>query len=172
MDYLWKNSVYSQEIFKWKRVYILSAYYSLSFHVQKKKEGFVINGKVKGFGNGKVILQRREDNNFITLDTAYAKNGEFILTGKIGDPQVCYIWLHDTLPPIRILLENVKYDLSADIHELDKPAIKGSPMQDKLNEYCIHVMPQVQYRQITMKGLHLVSKEVKDVIQDSGDYFT
>jgi 2,4-dienoyl-CoA reductase-like NADH-dependent reductase (Old Yellow Enzyme family)/thioredoxin reductase len=39
--------------------------------------------------------------------------------------------------------------------------------QDKLNEYCIHVMPQVQYRQITMKGLNLVSKEVKDVFLEA-----
>jgi thiol-disulfide isomerase/thioredoxin len=105
-----------------------------------KKEGFIINGQIQGFTDGKVTLQRRLDNNFITIDSTVIKNGEFSLKGKINDPQVCYIWLNDTLPPIRILVENVKYDLWADINKLDKPSIKGSPLQAKLDEY--HALTQ------------------------------
>jgi thiol-disulfide isomerase/thioredoxin len=100
-----------------------------------KKEGFHINVKIKGFSDGKVILQSRKDNQFITMDSTVAKNGEFSLKGRINDPQVCYIWLNDTLSPIRILIENVTYEVYADINKLDKPSIKGSPLQAKLDEY-------------------------------------
>lgn len=122
------------------RIYLLYLLvFSYSCHNQF--DGFTIRGKVEGFGNGKAVLQRRLDNRFIPIDSSQVKNGRFSFRGKISEPQVCYIRFEDTLPPIRLMLENVSYDIKAGIRDLENPVIRGSLLQDKVTEYHALVRP-------------------------------
>ncbi len=106
-----------------------------------KHDGYYIKGKIDGLENGLAILQRRDQNKFIPIDSARIKNGKFTLEGKINEAQMCYIKVNDTLPPIRLMLENVTYSIKADIDNLGNPNIKGSALQDKIDQYNALVKP-------------------------------
>ena len=107
----------------------------LFFNCNRHQEGFVIKGKIDGSTKGSVVLKRRLENKFFTIDSAQIDDGRFRLAGKIDEPQMCYIWVSDTLPPIRFILENVNYTIKAGINDLNHPVIMGSPLEDKLLKY-------------------------------------
>ncbi len=120
---------------------IVTFFLLLLFSCSEKHEGFYIKGKIDGLDEGMAVLQKRESNKFISIDSSGIKNGKFILQGKIDEPQMCYITINDSLTPIRIMLENVTYSLKANINNLNVPNISGSKLQDKVNEYDMLVKP-------------------------------
>lgn len=117
----------------------LAAFFAVS--CTPEYDGYYIKGKLTGYDQGAAVLKRREENRFITLDSVPIEHGRFTLKGKISEPQMCYIWISDTLPPIRLMLQNTAYSVKASTRDLNNPVITGSPLQDRLEQYNAIIRP-------------------------------
>ena len=134
------SNINCQLLLMMNRLFILIILF-LIISCDAKHEGFTIKGKIDGVDNGTALLRRRFENKFITIDSAEINDGIFKLSGLISEPQMCYIWISDSLPPIRLILENVDYSIKAGINDLNNPIIKGSSLQDKLGQYNALIRP-------------------------------
>jgi peroxiredoxin len=123
------------------RYFLLPLIIILFTACNRSQNGFEINGKIDGYDQGSAVLRRRLENKFITIDSAEINKGKFLLKGTISEPQMCYIWVNDTLPPIRLIIENVEYSIRAGINDLNHPVITGSPLEDKLLKYNALIKP-------------------------------
>lgn len=108
---------------------------------ETKHDGFLLMGKITGYPEGIAVLKRRIDGEFIVLDSTKIVNGMFAFSGNLDFPEMCYISLHDTLPTIRIFIENSEISLSANVDSLGSPVISGSAIQEKLDAYNESIKP-------------------------------
>lgn len=104
-------------------------------------DGYLIRGKIKGSDEGMALLQRRVDSEFLTVDSSVIKNGEFAFKGKLENPEMCYIYISDTLPYIRIFIENSKIQVKAQVDSLSNPVVLGSQSQDLISQYNHQMQP-------------------------------
>jgi thiol-disulfide isomerase/thioredoxin len=98
-------------------------------------EGFSVQGKITGLDHGKAILQRRMGSEFQTVDSSSIDQGTFSFRGKIENPEMFYIHIADSLPYLRLFLENSDIQLEAHVDSLKNPVINGSKCQDLLSSY-------------------------------------
>ena len=96
---------------------------------------FSISGNLQGLDNGSAVIKRRVDGNWINLDSAQISNGQFTLKGSLDMPEMCYIFVSDTLQPIRVFVENTDIIIRAKADSIRYAEITGSAIQDELDEY-------------------------------------
>jgi len=99
------------------------------------QDGFVIRGTIEGFNEGTAILQQRKNSEFIALDSSSILKGKFEFAGSLKLPEMCYISINDTLPKLKLFVENSRISIIAHIDSLRNPVIEGSAIQTKLDVY-------------------------------------
>jgi len=108
---------------------------------ETKQEGFIVNGSISGYPEGTALLKQRINSEFVTLDSTSIKNGKFEFKGLLELPEMCYITISDTLPYMRIFLENSAITIQADVDSLRTPTISGSAIQVNLEAYNERIKP-------------------------------
>ena len=131
-------------------------YYLIIFFViigcESPQDGYLIKGKIKELTNGKALLQRRVESEFQTIDSSAINNGAFTFNGNIESPEMCYIHISDTLPYIRLFVENSEILVEAHIDSLRNPVILGSSSQDLLSVYNKRIQPVEERLQETYRA--------------------
>ena len=108
---------------------------------ETKHIGFIVNGSISGYPEGTAVLKQRINSEFVTLDSTSIQNGIFEFKGTLELPEMCYISIIDTLPYMRIFLENSIITLQTHIDSLRTPTISGSAIQDNLEAYNKMIKP-------------------------------
>ena len=108
---------------------------------QQKHDGFTVNVEINGYPEGTALLQKRVERDFVTIDSTEIVNGKFQFEGKIDFPEICYVQINDTLPILRVFLENTQIGIKANVDSLRHPKISGSVLQGKLEAYNESMIP-------------------------------
>ena len=88
---------------------------------------FQIKGKVQGLADGSLVYVSDVNNPTDTLAKAVAKNGEFILKGSVDEPNLFHLQFLPMRKKTILFLDNSNIELTANIEELAKTNVKGSP---------------------------------------------
>jgi len=102
---------------------------------EQKPEGFVVEGSISGYPEGNAVLKRRINSEFVTLDSTQISDGSFSFKGILDLPEMCYVYINDTLPYIRLFLENSEITIQAHVDSLRSAHINGSAIQAQLDAY-------------------------------------
>ena len=70
------------------------------------KPKFKIQGELNGVDNGSAVLSKVVDNKLVTVDSVAIKNGNFVFTGAVEQPEFYLITFSDTLDRIQLFVEN------------------------------------------------------------------
>ena len=121
--------------------------------------GFEIQGTLSDYPEGTAILKRRVGSDFLTIDSVAFSNGSFTLTGALEYPEMCYLWVSDTLPYMRFIVENSDITLSGTVEDIRNPTITGSKSNDLLIGYNELMKPYDQDLRETYKEYLAAEKE-------------
>ncbi|MBR9998704.1 MAG: DUF4369 domain-containing protein, partial [Cyclobacteriaceae bacterium] len=108
---------------------------------QINPEEYRIQGKILGLEEGMALLKRRVDSEFITIDSSEINMGIFTFRGSLESPEMCYVYIADTLPYLRFFNENARIRISAHIDSLRNPEITGSSSQDLISAFNLRMLP-------------------------------
>jgi len=100
------------------------------FACTKKPDGFNINVKLTG-AEGKVLLEKRGDGQWISVDTADVVNGVAVLEGKVDYPVDYYLSVIGQRQKTVLFIENVAMTVVGSVDSLDKVVVTGSVTQDE-----------------------------------------
>jgi peroxiredoxin len=96
----------------------------------KKTDGYTIDGTITGADSGWVLLKKREEGKMITTDSVQAKQGKFLLTGKVEMPEVFYLKLANVDGAFPFFIENGAITMKVYADSIDKSSVTGSVSQD------------------------------------------
>ena len=98
-----------------------------------KTDRYEIQGFIKGFEKGEVKLNKLENNQFLTIDSAFVEEGKFLIKGgSIKNPEMCFLVFDENELIIPFFLENSKIKIETDINKSDQAVISGSKSQNEL----------------------------------------
>jgi peroxiredoxin len=115
-------------------------------------DGFIINGTIDGLNDGLAVLQQRRNSEFVSLDSCTIVQGKFKFAGHLDLPEMCYISIHDTLPHLRLFVENSRISIDGHIDSLRNPIITGSGTQANLDAYNEKMKPYNERLRSTYKA--------------------
>lgn len=122
---------------------LLLFFVSSYLHAQTSS-GFLIKGKLEGFGDSVGVQLMRNGENAPFL-TSVMRKGVFSLEGKMNEPALVFLIIGDQ-PPAEIFLENATIEVSGIKGNVTEWAIKGSPSHDLFRQFVNGFMPYVQLR--------------------------
>lgn len=82
-----------------------------------------------------VILQKRDNGEWVKLDSVMLTDGKGTLTGEIKSPELYYLTIKNFNVYIPLWLENSNITVTAGMTTLRNPVIKGSKTQDAFNAF-------------------------------------
>jgi peroxiredoxin len=124
------------------RSFIFSTlFFFILLSCQINPEEYRIQGKILGLEEGMALLKRRVDSEFITIDSSEINMGIFTFRGSLESPEMCYVYIADTLPYLRFFNENARIRISSHIDSLRNPEITGSSSQDLLSAFNLRMLP-------------------------------
>ncbi|PIB29477.1 DUF4369 domain-containing protein [Maribacter sp. 4G9] len=107
-----------------------------------KEDNLVVNGKVRGLKKGTLYLQHLMDTTLVTVDSLEIDgDGTFSLSAQLESPEIYYLYLNKKdnnaiNDRITFFAEPGIITINTDWNTFDTTAeIKGSPTQEKLEEY-------------------------------------
>lgn len=105
------------------------------------KDGFTINGKIKGMSNGQLKLSY-EENGLLKKKTIIVTNGQFSVSGKVLNPHQASINIEGSSDyPVPFFLDNVIMTFEADKTNFKEFIITGSAVQEEFVAYNKLVQP-------------------------------
>ncbi|MBP8849065.1 MAG: redoxin domain-containing protein [Breznakibacter sp.] len=90
------------------------------------KDGYVVEGKIKGLEKGELYVKTLSGRDVTTIDTVQIEDGEFEFEGKVDEPQIHLLFINGKPSPIVFFIENSAIKIKADIDSLEEATIKGS----------------------------------------------
>jgi peroxiredoxin len=95
---------------------------------------YVIKGKIEGADSVTFILQKREAGKNLTIDSAFALRGSFIMKGgAVKYPELVLLSARNTRMRTQFFLENSEITITGKLDSLYGAAISGSKTQDEYN---------------------------------------
>ncbi len=96
---------------------------------------FTINATISGITDGKILLQKRENGTFVTVDSTSLAGGKFTLKGKITLPEYYYIAIGDKPDKIKLFVDPSDIQITVNADSLSEAKITGSATQDQYQAY-------------------------------------
>ena len=90
---------------------------------------------ISGAEDGWVILQQRNDGDFIKIDSAELKNGKAVVKGNLELPEFYYVSVKGINGYIPVFLEQGNITVTADAENLREAKIEGSKSQDEFASF-------------------------------------
>src|ERR1700759_3416800 len=97
---------------------------------QKSEPGFTIRGKVAGLADGAKGFVTDGSNPTDTVASCTVKAGEFVLKGKLTEPNLYEVNFDDTKKKSPIFLGNDNVQLTGSLQDLTAMKAVGSPSND------------------------------------------
>ncbi len=116
-----------------KKTSIISLVILILLGCSQKPSSYTISGKINGITEGKVVLQKKSEGEYVTIDSTQMKAGNFTFTGKINSPEIYYLKIADKKKPINFFVEASEILIKGHIDSLYQVYVTGSKTQDKLN---------------------------------------
>jgi peroxiredoxin len=91
-----------------------------------KEKPFTLQGEVTSYESGWVHMLKREQGQFITIDSTMVDNGVFVFEGKIDHPRFTYLKLEGQQNYITFFLEPGEIALEVSADNPGEPVISGS----------------------------------------------
>jgi len=105
-------------------------------------EKYDISGNIKEMNKVPVTLQKAQDGEWTTLDSAQVEYGEFSFTGKLDHPQMMRLQFGQQKGSVDFFAENTDIQIIGHSDSLQSIDVKGSPIhrqysqfQDKMDDY-------------------------------------
>jgi peroxiredoxin/ribosomal protein S24E len=92
----------------------------------KKEKPFTLNGEIAAYESEWVHLLKREQGQFITMDSTMAEEGRFVFNGKLEFPMLAYLKLEGVQRNVSFFLEPGETAISIDIDDPANPLVTGS----------------------------------------------
>ncbi|MEI7897752.1 MAG: TlpA disulfide reductase family protein [bacterium] len=127
------------------------------------KDQFKITGNVKGIDTGMIFLQKKDQDQWITADSARLDKGSFTFTGKVDIPQIFHLEIKANELILPVFVENSKIDIQVFPDSLDKSVIKGSATQDIYQQY-LSMNEKINIRMEEVYNQCKKAKEARDTI--------
>jgi peroxiredoxin len=99
------------------------------------KKEFRITGTVAGLDSGTIFLQKRQEGEWVKLDSTSLTKGSFSFTGKSDIPEMRYLMIKDKQVFVPFFIENADISVTIYADSADRSVIKGSATQDIFNEF-------------------------------------
>lgn len=144
-----------------KRLSLLTFITVLLFSCSQEPQ-YKITGTVEGVQNGTALLQQYESGNMNTIDSVAIENGSFEFTGSVDFPELYYITLADSLPPIDLFVENSDITLSIDIAQPQQPVVKGAKSNDTYYTFK-QKMAEFEMQQKEMRDVYMEARMNEDM---------
>lgn len=91
-----------------------------------KSEGYTINLQISNLPDTMLVVQQRQDGEWVKLDSAMLKNGKAQLTGAVSSPQYYYITIKNSRAYIPLFVENNTIRVTADAENIGNAVVEGS----------------------------------------------
>lgn len=125
------------------------------------RDQFKITGNITGVDSGMVFLEKRDLDNWYSVDSVKLDKGQFTFTGKVDLPEMWHITMKEKQMVVPVFLENAKIDVHIYPDSLDKSTVKGSASHDVYQQY-------VTMNEIINGKMDVVYKEWKKA-KEEGD---
>ncbi|MDD3721989.1 MAG: DUF4369 domain-containing protein [Lutibacter sp.] len=147
-----------------------------------KKNGFVLHGTLKSFLSDKVYLSNIIENNIQPVDSAKIENSNFVFQGVVKYPERFALTFENSSATIILIIENTNFEIMIDPDQLDEPVIKGSELNNKLDEYksisknifkkIDYLFPRFQKARLEndLKNLAEIGNELKKIETEFTDF--
>lgn len=99
---------------------------------RQKDNGFEIKVNLTG-SQGKILLEKRNGNDWIPVDTAEIKDGLAILKGEVKYPEDYYISILGEEPKTVVFVENTGITVTGHADSLENVRVAGSKTHDEYN---------------------------------------
>ena len=99
------------------------------------QKNFKVTGTVAGLDSGMIFLQKRQDGEWVKLDSASIVKGSFSFTGTADLPGMRYLAVRDKQFFVPFFIENADITVAIYPDSADRSVIKGSSTQDIYNEF-------------------------------------
>ncbi len=154
----------------------------LEKETESKKNGFVLRGTLKSFLSDKVYLSKINNNDVQPVDSAKIENNNFVLQGIVDYPERFMLSFENSSTAIIFIIENTHFEIFIDPDQIEKPVIKGSELNTKLNDYKLvsksifkkidYLFPRFQKARLEndVKKLDEVGNELKKIEKEFTDY--
>ncbi len=96
---------------------------------------YTITGTLEGDADGKILLEKREDGEWIIKDSADLVDGSFILNGMVEFPEMWYLSMEGKRGKLGLFLENSELTVTGHTDTLYRAEISGSATQDEYIAY-------------------------------------
>ena len=118
-----------------KRIIYLALFVTISTACSTKPE-YKIAGEIDGADNVTFLLQQRQADRIVTIDSAVSKKGSFKMSGgPIEYPQMVLLVAKDKNVRTSFYLENSKISITGKLDSLSKAKITGSKTQDEYDSF-------------------------------------
>lgn len=110
------------------------AIYGCSSNAENEKSsdsGFAISGNLQNADSSWVLLQKRAEGKWVSLDSAQVFNGQFTLSGSTDSPEMHYLKIGDRRGYTPVFMENSQITISGDADSLQNISISGSVLHNK-----------------------------------------
>ncbi len=99
------------------------------------KPHFTVTGKIAGSDSVTFLLQKREANKTVTIDSVFSKNGSFKMTGSVAYPDLVQLVAKEKRYRVTFYLENKKISITGKLDSLYNADITGSKTHDEYKAY-------------------------------------
>lgn len=112
-----------------KKVLIFAVAVAL-FACGRQQDGFQINVSLEG-AEGQVLLEKRDNSQWIPVDTADIVDGKAVLTGEVNFPEDHYLSVMGQRAKTIIFVENRQMNVTGHADSLDRVRVTGSATHDE-----------------------------------------
>jgi TatD DNase family protein len=139
------------------------------------KNGFVLHGTLKSFLSDKVYLNKIIANDIQPVDSAKIENNQFVFQGIVDYPERFILSFENSSTAVIFIVENTNFAILLDPDQIEEPVIKGSELNNKLNEYKLasknifkkidYLFPRFQKARLEndVKKLDEIGNELKNI---------
>jgi len=107
----------------------------------KADKNFTLNVTVKNGMDGALIsLKDRQDAQWVTVDSAFLKDGKVSLSGNVDSPQIFYVFIDNVRGALPVFVEKGSITVNADTKNLRNATVEGSKSNDEYHKFMGDVM--------------------------------
>ncbi|WP_456423879.1 DUF4369 domain-containing protein [Lutibacter sp.] len=143
--------------------------------VSTNTKGFKLKGNLENFYPKKVFLNKIIENSIYPIDSSKVIDNTFTFKGIVEFPERYALTFQDYSSVVIFILENTNFELVINQDQINDPLIKGSKLNNKLNEYKTkskqifkkidYLFPQFQKARLEndAKELSIIRNELKSI---------
>jgi peroxiredoxin len=113
---------------------------------------YVVKANIKGSDSLTFVLQKRDAEKIVTIDSAISKNGTFKMEGAVEYPEQVLLSALNTRNRVTFYLENSNITITGTLDSLYDANITGSKTQDDFKSFIAQNKPLADKYQILLTG--------------------